>query len=115
MATTYDLTTDVGKVRLALGDTGAGDAWVFTDEEITYFLEQGSVTAAHIAALQALLTAKSYRVKYANVQGVVYDDRQQIEGIKAALAMLGGDMPTVSVTKSGSQPWELRHFAEGGS
>ena len=30
MATTYDLTTDVGKVRLGIGDTGSGGAWVFT-------------------------------------------------------------------------------------
>jgi len=115
MATTYDLSTDVGKVRLALGDTGSGGAWVFTDEEVTYFLEQGSIVKAHIAALQALLTAKSYRIKYANVQGVIYSDTQQISAIKAALAMLGGDMPTLTVTKAGSQPWELRHFAEGGS
>jgi len=37
---TYDLTTNVGKVRLIIGDNIS--PYVFTDEEITYFLTANS-------------------------------------------------------------------------
>ena len=115
MATTYDLSNDIGKVRLGIGDTGAGSAWVFTDEEITYFLTAGStVVGAQIEALKALLTAQSYRIKRANVQGVTYDDTAQVAAIKSALAILGGDMPAISVLKTGPMDWELAHFQDGG-
>ena len=57
MAATYDLTTNVGKVRLIIGDTDvtpASDA-VFTDEELTYFLTANSnnLNLASAAALGA--------------------------------------------------------------
>ena len=51
--TTYDLTNDVGKVRLNIGDTNTADA-VFTDAELTVFLTaEGSVPLASAAALEA--------------------------------------------------------------
>ena len=37
MTVTYVLTTDVGKIRLMIGDITLTDP-IFTDEEITYFL-----------------------------------------------------------------------------
>lgn len=53
MTATYDLTTTVGKIRLKIGDTTLSDV-VFTDEELTYFYtEQGSITLASAAALEA--------------------------------------------------------------
>ena len=115
MATTYDLTTDVGKVRLGIGDTGSGGAWVFTDEEITYFLSVGStIVGGQIEALRALLISKSYRMKRATVQGTVYDDTAQVAALLEALAILGGNMPTVSVTRNGPMDWEIEHFRDGG-
>ncbi len=47
MAFSYDLTTSVGQVRLALGDTISGsgvrpDGGNFTDAEIAYFIAQES-------------------------------------------------------------------------
>jgi hypothetical protein len=115
MATTYDLTTDVGKVRLGIGDTGSGGAWVFTDEEITYFLSVGStIVGGQIEALRALLTSKSYRIKFANVQGIQYSDTQQVAAIMKALAILGGDMPTIAVSTTGPMDWEIQHFRDGG-
>jgi len=52
MTTTYDLATDVGKVRLIISDKAA--PWVFTDEEITIFLTaEGSVNLGAAAALEA--------------------------------------------------------------
>lgn len=53
MAVTYDLTTDVGKVRLLIGDKDIADP-VFTDEEITVFLtDGGSVPLAAATALES--------------------------------------------------------------
>ncbi len=59
MAATYDLTTDVGQVRLEIGDTDTADAQ-FTDEEINVFLDRGdTVPAAAGLALQAWAAALS--------------------------------------------------------
>jgi len=52
MTTTYDVTTNVGKVRLLIGDTDITDAQ-FTDEEIEVFLDQAS-DDVNIAAANAL-------------------------------------------------------------
>ena len=56
MTTTYDLTTDIGKVRLKIADTDivpVTDAH-FSDEEIQVFLDEGgSVLAASALALEA--------------------------------------------------------------
>lgn len=51
MAATYDLTTDIGKVRLLINDTDVSNAH-FTDEEITAFLDINS--SINIAAALAL-------------------------------------------------------------
>ena len=55
MTATYDLATNVGKVRLVIGDTDvtpATDA-VFTDEELTYFLTENG-NNINLAAADAL-------------------------------------------------------------
>ena len=55
MSANYDLTTNVGKVRLIIGDTDVSpesDA-VFTDEELTYFLTANS-SNINLAAADAL-------------------------------------------------------------
>lgn len=62
MAHTYDLTTDIGKVRLLIGDTDVvpvTDAQ-FSDEEIQIFLTLGgSVLAGAAKALEAWAGALS--------------------------------------------------------
>lgn len=59
MAATYDVTTDVGQVRLRIGDTDIADAQ-FTDAEIEAFLDDGdTVMAAAGLALQAWAAALS--------------------------------------------------------
>ena len=45
----YDITTNVGKVRLLIGDTDSTDE-VFTDAEITYFLTSNSSNITLAAA-----------------------------------------------------------------
>ncbi len=53
MSATYDLTTDVGKVRLLISDKDIANA-VFSDEELEVFLtSEGSVKLGAAAALEA--------------------------------------------------------------
>ncbi len=53
MTTTYDITTDIGKMRLTIGDKDVADA-VFTDEELQVFLTaSGSVLLGSATALEA--------------------------------------------------------------
>lgn len=55
MPATYDLATDVGKVRLLISDTDRSNA-VFQDEEIEAFLDlrDGNVKLAAATALRSL-------------------------------------------------------------
>jgi hypothetical protein len=54
MTATYDLSTNIGKVRLLIGDKVIDSAH-FTDEELSYFLSENSasVNLAAAAALEA--------------------------------------------------------------
>ena len=52
MSLAYDVTTNVGKVRLIIGDTDATD-YVFSDAEINYFLTDNSNNIV-LAAADAL-------------------------------------------------------------
>jgi hypothetical protein len=59
MAFTYDLDTDSGELRLAIGDTVEDtgprpNGRNFSDAEITYFLGAGSVSRASVQAFDAL-------------------------------------------------------------
>ena len=56
----YDITTDVGKVRLLIGDNDITNE-AFTDAEITYFLTSNS-NNIYLAAADAL---ESWAAKYA--------------------------------------------------
>ncbi|GAG70401.1 unnamed protein product [marine sediment metagenome] len=60
MSLPYDITTNVGKVRLIIGDTDATD-YVFSDAEITYFLTANS-NNLNLAAADAL---EAWMAKYA--------------------------------------------------
>lgn len=105
MAFTYVLSTDIGKVRLAISDTGgvapggtATSGYSFEDAEITHFLDTaGSVDSACGLALRALLANKALRVKRATLPGLSYDDTAQIAALQSLLAIYGGDLPRVSV------------------
>jgi len=62
MTATYDTATDIGKVRLHIGDTDvtpASDA-IFTDEELQVFLDtEGSVQSAAAMALDAIASSSA--------------------------------------------------------
>jgi len=58
MSVTYDINSDIGKVRLIISDTDTDDA-MFTDEEIEQFLimsETNSERDIRIASAHALVT-----------------------------------------------------------
>ena len=52
MSLAYDITTTIGKVRLLIGDTD-DTAYVFTDAELQYFLDENS-NSVPLAAADAL-------------------------------------------------------------
>lgn len=60
MAFTYDPTTDIGMVRLLIGDKDAGDP-IFTDEEVTaLLLRVDNVTLAAADALDIIASNEAY-------------------------------------------------------
>lgn len=56
----YDITTNIGKVRLVIGDTDESNE-VFTNTEITYFL----TTESNNIDLAAARAARAWAAKYA--------------------------------------------------
>lgn len=100
MAYTYDLTTDIGKVRRDIGDTVEADAH-FTDAELQSFLDEGgSVKSGSGLALlswSAALAREDESVKAGSWSG----DRGDVSAKMAALAdkylKLGGYTPTAAV------------------
>lgn len=78
---TYDVTTDVGKVRLLLSDVAS--PWVFTDEELDALLslEGGSVKRAAAQAIDTNATNQALASK------VIRDHDLTTDGAKLADAM----------------------------
>lgn len=107
-AFTYDLTTDVGKVRLRLTDTREG-GW-FSDAEIQYFLDAGgSVNAAVVEGARVLLMDRARRSRSSSGGGESYDDRAQVQALQAIIAEYGGagtNLPKVTVTMPAALPMD---------
>lgn len=81
-SSTYDVTTDVGKVRLLLNDVAT--PWVFTDAEVQALLdlEGGTVKLAAAQAIDAQATNEALAAK------VLRDaDGKSTDGAKLADAM----------------------------
>ena len=121
MASTYDITTDRGKVRFGVGDTSTtAGQYVFEDEEIDYALAaSGSVAGAVVRCFRTLLANKSYRVKRYSDAGTSYDDTAQIAALKVALeaaeAELGATaLPTANVGMSGLNPGDRSYEEASG-
>lgn len=106
MAFTYSLATDRGAVRLTIADTNSA-SYAFEDDEIDYFLTQGTtVTGASILAMRALLADRARRVKIFTVQGQSYNDNAQIAGIEKWLTIHGGNMPTCGTVMPAGQAYD---------
>ena len=88
MTVTYDITTNVGKVRLKISDTDTTDS-VFTDEELTYFLTENS-NSINLAAADAL---EAWAAKYvANADGEKIGDYSYTQKAVANLLKLASDL-----------------------
>lgn len=97
MAFTYSLATDIGRVRLKIGDTSS-TAYVFEDDEITEFLtEGGSVINATILALRSLYADRARRAKFVTLPGMSFSDTAALTHIANLISMYGGNLPTVSI------------------
>lgn len=84
MSVTYDITNDIGKVRLITGDNNIADA-IFTDEEIQIFLDTGgSVNFASAMLLEAW--ASKYGANVDNESIGDYSYTQKIIGNMLSLA-----------------------------
>ncbi|KKM07646.1 hypothetical protein LCGC14_1731810 [marine sediment metagenome] len=92
MATyTYDLATEIGQVRLTIGDTDiipTSDA-IFSDEEIQYFLTaEGSVEMASAAALETMATSSARLGKMQKTLNYTKDTRGVAKGLLEMAAAL---------------------------
>ena len=85
---TYDITTNIGKVRLKTGDNDTTNE-VFTDAEITYFLGLHS-SNINLASVELL---KSWAAKYAtnadseNIGGYSYSQKIHAKLLAQATAL----------------------------
>jgi len=109
MTVTYDLTTDVGKVRLIITDNILSDAH-FTDEEITYFLTaEGCVNLAAAACLE------SWAAAYAlNADNEHMGDYTYAQSITQKMLALAARLRTNVATTPASDiaEWDFAYEAE---
>lgn len=97
MAFTYDLTNDIGKVRLMISDTVSTD-YIFTDEEIQAFLSMQEnnlyLTAAQaygtIIRSRALLSRAVSREGYSSQEHALSELRQLVKDLEQQAITAGG-------------------------
>jgi hypothetical protein len=101
VAFTYDITTTVGKIRFAIGDTVSSGA-LLTDAEIEYcYAEQPSIRGAAIMALRGVLAHfKTEMDRSAN--GFSSSRTQRFQQVKDLLDTLLNDSPASSATFTGA-------------
>jgi hypothetical protein len=114
MAFTYSLSTNIGKVRLKLADTGgvapggtATSGYAFDDDEIAAFLaEGGTVNAATVLGAKALIMDAARRQRSYSLPGLSYDDKGRVAALKEVIRMYGGDLPTLTVSEVSEMPMD---------
>ncbi len=89
MTTTYDLTTDIGRVRLNIPDTDIANA-EFTDEELQAFLdqEQSNIFFAAADAVDVLATNNAHILKVTTSLGFTVDGASVSAELRARAASL---------------------------
>jgi len=100
MTWTYDLSTNIGKVRLRVADTNE-DRPVMGDEEYAAFLDMAgdSVTLASAMALETIATNEIMCLKVVNLMGAIVTDsasaakqlRALAQTLREEYATLGDD------------------------
>ena len=98
MTTTYDITGDVGKVRLIIGDTDIADAH-FTDEEIQYFItSEGSVNLGAAGALESWAAAYATNPDNESIGGYSYSQSISKKMLDLANRLREGDANVPAMT-----------------
>lgn len=88
MAFSYDLTTDIGRVRLLVPDRNA-DCYVFEDEELQAFLSvEGTVRAAAALALETMASNEAYVQKAIRILDLSTDGPATARALMARAAAL---------------------------
>jgi hypothetical protein len=95
MTITYDLATNIGKVRLKIGDTSTTAAH-FTDDEITYFLtEAGNViNLAAAASLEAWAASLSENAESERIGDYSYSKKSAQNKLDLAAKLREADSNT---------------------
>lgn len=76
---TYNLSTDLGKMRLLIADTDIPDGAIFSDEELTALLTmEGNVVKAGAARALEVLAANKARLAVRVQRGGVSEDLTQV-------------------------------------
>lgn len=105
MSFTYTLSTNLGKIRLKLADTGgvapggtATGGFAFEDEELQIFLDEGgTVDKAVGLAARSLLADAARRERAFKLPGLEYDDTGRVAALKELIKLYGAELPTVTI------------------
>lgn len=88
MSYTYDLTTDVGRVRLMVPDRNAAD-YVFEDEELEAFLAfEGTVKSASALALETIASDQAMVLKVVRILDLQTDGARVSDALLKRAAQL---------------------------
>ena len=91
MTTTYVLTTDIGKIRLIIGDKDIADAF-FSDEELQVFLtSEGSVNLASAGALESWAASYATNPDNESIGGYSYAQSITKKMLDLATRLRAGD------------------------
>ena len=107
-AATYEISTDIGKIRLAIADTDIARAW-FSDEELQSFLDDtGAVMLAAGRALRSMAAALYDR----SIRSATYEEETK-GAIKSLLELADSyedavvDSPSVPEFVIAQTGWEM--------
>lgn len=101
MAFTYDLTTDLGRVRLMAPDRDP-DAPIFQDAEIEAFLAiEGDTKLAAALALETIASDTAMSLQWIKAGSVQLDGQKAADAVLSRAALLRGQAEMIDPTTGG--------------
>lgn len=116
MAFTYDVSTDVGKIRLAIFDTNP-DAYIFEDGELSAFLsmEGSNIKRAAALALETMASNEAYVLKAIRLLDISTDGSKTAASLMQRAAALRQQADRDDAAASGGAfdvaEWAVSDFA----
>ena len=114
MTTTYDITTNVGKVRLKIGDTAA--TYVFTDEEIGVFLtdQSNNILMASADALEAWAAKYATNAMSENITNYAYTQKsaENLSKLASKYRSIEASIPVFDYAEMDLTEWSLIEESE---